>query len=282
MSSLLSVGGGPPLRDVWNGLELSSHYRSRPEPGTKGPSSTQATETKLTKGNTMMATQAGAGPARRWPRIAVVLAAVFVLMTLVAVYFALKPPPTPAATPSPMTSTATSPPPSPSVTGAPTVLADGCLGGTDPIKAIRIAHDKAPLTPEGGAAFVATMVRWLGQAPHDPVEFQQTGKLIWAPALPATNRQMPVSRDGATAWVSTEDARYRITKVTAADVTVEAVFLQTISENSTKTDVEHVGRFTVTQLDGRWAFKAAAPGGPNPEQVVSQLQAEGLPYRGGC
>lgn len=167
-------------------------------------------------------------------------------------------------------------------TGRATVLADGCLGGTDPIKAIRIAHQTAPLTPEGAAAFVATMVRWLGQAPHDPDEFQQTGKLIWAPSLPATNRQMPVARAGSTAWISTADARYRITKVTAADVTVEAVFIQTISADNTNTNVEHVGQFVVTQIDGRWAFKAAAPGGSTPEQVVSQLRAEGLPYRGGC
>ncbi len=230
----------------------------------------------------MMATRAGVGPARRWPRFAVVLAALLVVVALVAVYFALKPPPTPAATPPPVASTGTSPSSSASVSGAPTVLADGCLGGTDPVKAIRIAHETAPLTPEGAAAFVATMVRWLGQAPKDPVEFWETGKLIWAPALPATNRQMPVSHQGATAWVSTEDARYRITKVVGPDVTVEAVFSQTINENNTDTKVDHVGQFTVTEFGGHWAFKAATAGGQAPKQVIAQLQTEGLPYRGGC
>lgn len=230
----------------------------------------------------MMATRAGTRPTRRWPRIAVVLAAVFVVVAIVTVYFALKPPPTPAVTPPPATSTATSPPPSPSVTGAPTALADGCLGGTDPIKAIRIAHEKAPLTPEGAAAFLATWARWRGQVPHDPDEFQQTGKLIWAPSLPAAPRSLPVPPPGATAWVSTVDARYRITKVSGPNVTIEAVFPQTISENNTNSEAQQVGRFTLTEIGGRWALSALSPGDQSPEQIVAQLQATGLAYQGGC
>ena len=228
----------------------------------------------------MMATRAGAGPARRWPRFAVVLAAVFVVVALVAVYFALRPPPRPAATPSPVRVTATRP--SPSVAGAPTVLADGCLGGTDPIKAIRIAHETAPLTPEGAAAFVATLARWQGQVPHDADEYQATGKLIWAPSLPEIGRRMPTPKSDGNAWINTDKARYRVTLVARPDVTLEAAFLQTINENGAETVFQQVGRFTVTDIGGHWALKAVGPTERSAAETVKQLQAEGLPYRGAC
>ena len=91
---------------------------------------------------------------------------------------------------------------------------------------------------------------------------------------------MPPS--GATAWVSTVEARYRVTDVSGADVTIEAVFPQTISENGFNTDAQQVGRFTLTEIGHRWALKALGAGGQAPDQLIAELRAEGLPYRGGC
>lgn len=222
----------------------------------------------------------GAAPKRRWPPVAVVFAVLLVLVAGVSVYFALRP--SPGSTGRPTTPVTTSPSASAAVSGAPTTLADGCLGGTDPVKAVRIAHQVAPLTPEGAAAFVATMMRWQGQIPHDPAEFRETGKQIWAPSLPATNRNVPAPPAGATAWLSTADARYRVLNVSKSDMTIEAVFTQTGVLNGISTEVQQVGQFTVTAIDGHWALKSAGPPANDPKQTIADLQAKGLPYRGGC
>ena len=213
-----------------------------------------------------------------------VFVVLFAAVAGVAIYFALRPAPAPVtAPPAPsLTPTPTSPTISATVSGAPTTLADGCLGGTDPTKAILIAHEDAPLTQEGAAAFLATLARWQGQVPHDPAEYQQTGKLIWAPSLPAAGRKMPSPASTGTAWISTENARYRITQVSGLDLTIEAVFPQTISENGANSEVQQVGQFTLTGISGHWTLKALGPGDQSPEQLIAHLQAEGLPYRGGC
>lgn len=231
----------------------------------------------------MAVTRTGTGTKRRWPLIATVAGVLLAAVVGVSVFFALRPapaqvakPPTPALTPT------TPDPSSPAVTGGATVLADGCLGGTDPIKAIRIAHAKAPLTPSGAAELVATWARWQGQAPHDPVQYQRIGREIWAPSLPADRRKTPTQPAGAIAWVSTDQARYRVTDASKSDVTIESLFTQTVSQDGAKTQVEHVGRVTLTAISGRWAFKAIGASGPDPAQAVRRLQAEGLPYRGGC
>ncbi len=230
----------------------------------------------------MAATRTGAGPARRWPRFAVVLAAVVVVVALVAVYFALKPSPAPTAAPPPLTPTVSRTTPSASVSGAPTVLADGCLGGTDPIKAIRIAHETAPLTPEGAAAFVATLARWAGQVPHDPTEYQQTGDLIWAPGFPTAQRTLPPFPAGTTAWTSTTGSRYRVSAISAHGATVEAFFTQTANQDGATSTNGQVARVQLAVVDGRWAVEDASPPGDGSEQLLNELQAEGLPYRGGC
>lgn len=230
----------------------------------------------------MMATQAEAGLARRWPRLAVVLVAVLIAVALVAVYFALKPPPAPTATSPLLTPPVSSATPPASVTGAPTALADGCLGGTDPIKAIRIARKTAPLTPEGAAAFVATLARWAGQVPHDPTEYQQTGELIWAPDFPATQRTLPPFSAGTTAWTSTIGSRYRVPVVSDRGATVEAFFTQTANQDGATSTNGQVARVQLTVVDGRWAVKDASPPGDRSEQLLNELQAKGLPYRGGC
>lgn len=236
------------------------------------------------KGTPIMATSTGTTSTRRWPRIAVVFVVLFVAVVGAAVYFALRPAPAPVtAPPSPsLTPTASSTSTSATVSGAPTVLADGCLGGTDPVKAIRIAHEKAPITPEGAAAFIATLARWQGQAPHDPTEFQSTGERIWAPSLPAAARRMPTPPEGTTAWISTEKARYRVIDVSGPDMTIEAFFTQTISQNGANSTVQPVGQFTVTDINSHWALKSTGPGDRAPEELITELQAEGLPYRGGC
>lgn len=231
----------------------------------------------------MAATRTGAGARRRGPLLATAAGVLLAAVIGVVIFFALRPAPTPVAVPpvpGPAPTAAASSPPT--VSGAATVLADGCLGGTDPIKAIRIAHEKAPLTPEGAAEFVATLARWQGQVPHDADEYQATGKLIWAPSLPEIGRRRPTPNSDGNAWINTDKARYRVTSVTGPDVTLEATFLQTVNENGADTVFQQVARFTVTGIDGRWALKKVAPAGQPAAQAVKQLQAEGLPYRGGC
>ncbi len=209
---------------------------------------------------------------RRWPRVAAAIGVLLALVAGVSIYFASKPGPV-----------ATPPPAAPQVNGAATVLADGCLGGTDPVKAIRVARAEAPLTPEGAAEFVATYARWRGQAPHDPVEFQETGKLMWAPTLPTKERQTPpAAPPGAAAWVSTEDARYRVVDVSGPDMTIEAYFPQTGVEDGAPFEMRNAGRFTVTAIDGHWAYKGTSAGDLPLESLVAELQAEGLPYKSGC
>lgn len=230
-----------------------------------------------------MATSTGTTSTRRWPRIAVVFVVLFVAVAGVAFYFALRPAPAPVtAPPAPSLTSSASTTTTTTVSGAPTVLADGCLGGIDPIKAIHIAHEKAPITPEGAAAFVATLARWQGQAPHDPSEFQSTGERIWAPSLPASGRKMPTPPEGTTAWISTERARYRVIDVSGPDLTIEAFFTQTISQNGANSTVQPVGQFTVTDINSHWALKSTGTRDRAPEELITELQAEGLPYRGGC
>ena len=234
------------------------------------------------KGTPNMATSTGTTSTRRWPRITVVFVVLFVAVAGVAVYFALRPSPAPVTAPPPpsLTPALTSLAPSATVSGAPTALADGCLGGTDPTKAILVAHDTAPLTPEGAAAFAATLMRWIGQVPQDPTQFSSLSDKIRAPSLPP--QPLPSVPDGTTAWVSTTDARYRVTNVANADVTVEGIFEQTANQNgSTSTDFRPV-RLDLTVINGHWALKGAGVPTQAPNDFVASMQATGLPYRGGC
>ena len=234
------------------------------------------------KGTPIMATSTGTTSTRRWPRIAVVFVVLFVAVVGAAVYFALRPAPAPVtAPPSPsLTPTALSTSTSATVSGAPTAVADGCLGGTDPSTAILVAREKAPLTPDGAAAFAATLMRWIGQVPQDPTLFSSLSDKIRAPSLPP--QPLPSVPDGTTAWVSTTDARYRVTNVSNTDITVEGIFEQTANQNgSVSTDFRPV-RFELTVINGHWALKGAGFPTQAPDNFVKSMQATGLPYRGGC
>lgn len=213
--------------------------------------------------------------ARRWTWTAGLLGLVLIV-SLVTAFLAGRPSMEVGGPSAPLSAA----PSSSSQTNVPS--ADGCLGGTDPVQAILTAQDEAPMSPEGAAAFVATWARWQGQLPHDDVEFQRTGERIWAPSLASSNRVPPAAAAGSTSWVSTELARYRIINVTTSDVVVEAFFSQTVSRGGANTLVQHVGRFTVTDIGGHWHLKAAGAGEQPAEEVLQSLKTNGSPYRKGC
>jgi hypothetical protein len=172
--------------------------------------------------------------------------------------------------------------PTPTASGGPTLLADGCLGGSDPSQAILRAQAQAPLTPEGAAAFAATYERWGTQIPHRGA-VAPVGAKIWTSDLPAEYRhvgEFPASLNGATGWASMAGkSRYRIDAIDAKSATV-AIFAETFvvpAGGGQASPSGHLARLKFEVVAGHWRFA-----GTGPIPTLDEMQSTGIPFKGGC
>jgi hypothetical protein len=172
--------------------------------------------------------------------------------------------------------------PTNTASGGPTLLADGCLGGSDPSQAILRAQADAPLTPEGVAAFAATYERWGTQIPHKGA-VAPVGAKVWTSGLDSRQRhvgEFPASFNGATGWASMAGtSRYRIDAFDAKSATV-AIFYETYvvpAGGGQASRGGHLGRLKFEVVDGRWRFA-----GTGPIPTADEMQSTGIPFKGGC
>ena len=172
--------------------------------------------------------------------------------------------------------------PSPAASGGPTLLADGCLGGSDPSQAILVAQAQAPLTPEGVAAFAATYERWGTQLPHKGA-VAPVGAKIWTSDLAAGYRKLagvPAGFAGATGWASmTGTSRYRVDAFDGRSATVSILYETYVvpaGGGQASPGGELVqDKFTV--VDGRWRFA-----GTGPIPTTDEMKSTGIPFKAGC
>lgn len=121
-----------------------------------------------------------------------------------------------------------SPTAEPSATPTNTVQpADGCLGGPDPEKAVLVAHDTAPITGDGAAAFLATYFRWHFLAPKSDPTTPITEK-VWVADLDAKSK-LPTTEElqenGLVSFgLTLVNMHYRVEEFTGDRATVAMTF----------------------------------------------------------
>jgi hypothetical protein len=172
--------------------------------------------------------------------------------------------------------------PPPAASGGPTLLADGCLGGSDPSQAILVAQAQAPLTPEGVAAFAATYERWGTQLPHKGA-VAPVGAKIWTSDLAPRLRQLaelPAGFAGATGWASMAGtSRYRVDAFDAKSATV-AISAETFvvpAGGGQASPGGELARLKFEVVDGHWRFA-----GTGTIPTADEMQSTGIPFKAGC
>jgi hypothetical protein len=172
--------------------------------------------------------------------------------------------------------------PSPAASGGPTLLADGCLGGSDPSQAILVAQAQAPLTPEGAAAFAATYERWGTEIPHKGA-IAPVGARVWTSDLTPSLRHVgewPASLAGATGWASmTGTSRYRVDAFDGRSATVSILY-ETYVVPAGGGQASPGGLLVQDKLEvvnGHWRI---AGSGTSP--TADEMKSTGIPFKAGC
>jgi len=226
-------------------------------------------------------------PRRGLPRWVWALIALLTVVTVVAVTVAVlaarrpqvvlsptpQTPPSGAASPTASGSPATAIPPSP---------AGGCLGGaTDLNRAVLTAQQQAPLTPEGAAAFTATLVRWASAIPPAPYQEITAEQLLSKDATEAAKRFRTSAHElpeGATASVDFTDGRYYVEAFDGNTAIVSYIGTLTATQNGASVGEAHVsGAVTLESQNGTWHLHDSSQ-----ERSLQDVQRIGTPYTGGC
>lgn len=193
--------------------------------------------------------------------------------------------------PTSSSTTATEGDPSPSdgsssspVSGAAGQNAAGCLGGVNPSEAVLAAQKDAPLTPQGAAAFAATVMRWRSQFPSDPDYAAKARKVMTETAgsdLLTIDPEPGGPEDSG--WGTTEGARYRVSEVTKDSATVEIVmpFFGTSKEYPDGVEVETAARWRLVAVDDHWRVADMDPIDKN-QGARDEVATSGLTFTRVC
>lgn len=235
--------------------------------------------------------------------VLVVGALIGVVITLVTGRDNATPAQTPALTPTLVTTATES-----SMTAAPSssanttaepapggTLADGCLGGADPIKGILPAQQQAPITETGAAGFAHTFARWAVTFPFDTAA---------ASVIDAVTTKDGVTRvtamDGLIKQAQTLEskgyiavkpvpgtAEYRMVGDLVADdgKVVSGAVLIRMESDRTKSDgtTDRVQMVAMVSLnvdtEGHWLINSSSPPVGDPD---ASGPTRWLPFSGGC
>jgi hypothetical protein len=210
----------------------------------------------------------------RWAWVVIVLLAVIALVATSVAVFA---PRGRAVTSSPRpVAVATSAP------AAGTILANGCLGGfTDPDQALLIAQKQAPLTPNGAAAFTATLVRWTSTTPVTPLAPAIARQVLTKDATTAAQKVQSNAQDSRAGLVSSVNFATGLYYVEASDAhtaTVSYLVEGKASLNGVSQGTASVfGTVHLVAVGGTWHLRDVTL-----ERPLENLRQVGLPYMGGC
>lgn len=170
-------------------------------------------------------------------------------------------------------------------TEAPAQRADGCLGGSDPAAAV-IAAQKAPHTPDGAAAFVATYLRWATETNGSSDEI---AKQVLTPEALAAPKEKTGRGDTFTDPMRAQSENYEVLEANGALVKIELD--QTFWNETTGESATTLAVFDVELLEGVWRVglideamlqKWADEGPTSIAAEKERLKAEGTPYDGSC
>lgn len=163
--------------------------------------------------------------------------------------------------------------------------ADGCLGGSDPIKAILPAQEQAPLTGDGAAAFLATYLRWLFVTPRPVDDLDEVGPQVWVPGIDEKWTETPKEEDGPIE-VTLDGAHYRVEEIDETTATVALTYEFTNGETVT---AGGGGIHVLEVVDGLWRYRgldeAATNEAAGTDEGVSfrkQLNEAGIPFQRSC
>lgn len=212
------------------------------------------------------ATPPSPSPRAGVPRWAWVLIAVLAAVALVAV--------TLAVTGSDEGDPAAAPPP-PSGQAA-----DGCLGGAGDLdQALLTAQREAPLTPEGAAAFTATLYRWINAAPLPHAKVNTAEQILSAAATGAARTAVsPFDPEDTTRRADFTAGRYYVESFDGR----AAVVSWSAGAAATKAGRD-LGPATIggaahlVAADGVWRFQDQSLARP-----LEDIQRLGIAYVRGC
>lgn len=187
-------------------------------------------------------------------------------------------PTTPGGAPSPTSSGST----------APTAAANGCLGGEDPQTAVLAAQD-APNTPEGAAAFAASLARFLGYAPRSNTAADMaTAKKVLSPNLAdqitkAGYVAKVPSADIIRAWSDTRGANYRIVSYSPERAVVDTWVTGHFQANNGETTDRIIGaRNEFRKINSTWILHKGLNAPPDYQEVINDDFEGTIRYAGGC
>ena len=227
-----------------------------------------------------------AAPSQGLPRWAWALIAALVVTTALATTVAtfaargrdiLRPAATPTAPQPTLSEGAGSPNPS----GTPTTRADGCLGGASDLnQAVLAAQKEAPLTPEGAAAFTATLVRWAYSWP--PPEGQKSiAREIFAQDATAAARSSLSSTKSvlgdSEVGVSFNGGRFYLEAFTSKDAVVTWLGSALVVEGKKPGEAWVSATVHLTHVGNEWRYSDLST-----TRSIPEMQSIGNLYVGGC
>ena len=176
------------------------------------------------------------------------------------------------------------PAPAPAFASSASLVADGCLGGTDASSAVLAAQQQATATPAGAASFAASYLRWGAQVPR-PTNIAVVGPKVWSAAFPTAARTLPLAAvpEGTQMWASFANGRWVTDNVSDDGGTAKLTVTLLLSEIA-----DQGGQVQSTEASVSLRMHLA-PGGwlvDGPESVVlhtaDEMATLGQPFYNGC
>jgi hypothetical protein len=226
----------------------------------------------------------GTTPRRRLPRWVWALLALLTVITVVAVAVAVSATREQevASSGDPDGPVTVAPSASPPATVLPASAADGCLGGaTDLDRAVLTAQQQAPLTPEGAAAFTATLVRWASAVPAPPYQQVTAQQVFSVDATSAAQRFLSSTAtvpEASTGRVDFRDGRYYVEAFDGDTAIVSYAAGAEATQNGAPAGTGYLsGAVTLEAQNGTWHFRDLSAA-----RTLEDVQRIGTLYAGGC
>jgi hypothetical protein len=164
----------------------------------------------------------------------------------------------------------------------PASAADGCLGGaTDLDRAVLTAQQEAPLTPEGAAAFTATLVRWASAVPAPPYQQVTAQQVFSVDATSAAQRFLSSTAtvpEASTGRVDFRDGRYYVEAFDGDTAIVSYAAGAEATQNGAPAGTGYLsGAVTLEAQNGTWHFRDLSAA-----RTLEDVQRIGTLYAGGC
>jgi hypothetical protein len=229
-------------------------------------------------------TPPGTTPRRRLPRWVWALIALLTVITVVAVaVFATRGEREVVPSGDPEQPVTVAPSTSSPGTVMPASAADGCLGGaTDLDRAVLTAQQQAPLTPEGAAAFTATLVRWASAVPASPYQQVTAQQVFSVHATSAAKKFLSSTAtvpEASTGRVDFGDGgKYYVEAFDGDTAIVSYVATLSATQHGAPLGEAYVsGAVTLEAQNGTWHFRDQSLA-----RNLEDVQRIGTPYAAGC